>query len=168
MKREGIVTFGGRTVTLDGSPVAPGDYAPDFVALNNSLEPVTLSNFEGKKRLISVMPSVDTGVCSAQTRRFNEEASKHPDTVVITVSMDLPFALKRFCAAEGIENAVTLSYHRDCDCGMKYGFLMDELRLLARGVVVIDSSGYIRHVEYVSEVSEHPDYDKALKVLREI
>ncbi len=168
MKRSDLVTFSGKPVTLGGTPVKPGDPAPDFLATDNMMQPVTLSNYEGKKRIISVMPSVDTGVCAAQTRRFNEEAARLKDVVILTISMDLPFALKRFCAAEGIENAVTLSDYKNMDFGMKYGFFIEELHLLARGVIVIDEKDYIRYVEYVPEITHHPDYDKALDALKKL
>jgi thiol peroxidase len=115
--------------------------------------------------LISVAHSVDTGVCDLQTARFNEEAAKLVNAVVVNISMDLPFALKRYCADRGIENSIVLSDHKDADFGLKYGFLIEELRLLARGLVMIDEMGIVRYVEVVPEVSEHPDYDKALAFL---
>ena len=140
-----------------------GDKAPEFtVCLANNLSPVKLSDYKGKVRIISSVPSVDTGVCAAQTRRFNLEAAKLNDVVILTISADLPFALGRFCAAEGIDKVVTLSDHKETDFGIKYGFLIDELRLLARGIVVVDKYDIVRYVEYVSEVTNHPDYDKAL------
>jgi thiol peroxidase len=163
MKRnEGIITFAGNPLTLNGEMVKVGDKAMDFTVLANDLSPHTLMEYDGKVRIISVVPSVDTGVCAAQTRRFNEEAAKLGDVVILTISCDLPFALGRFCAAEGIDKVVTLSDHKNTDFGIKYGFLIEELRLLARGIVVVDKSGIVKYVEYVKEVTTHPDYDKAL------
>ncbi|EIA19257.1 thiol peroxidase [Listeria fleischmannii subsp. coloradonensis] len=117
----------------------------------------------GLVRIISVVPSIDTSVCSQQTRRFNEEASGLENTVVLTVSVDLPFAQKKWCAAEGLENVITLSDHRDLSFGEAYGVVMKELRLLARSVFVVDAAGKIVHAEYVSEGTNHPDYEKAIE-----
>ncbi len=165
-KHQGIITFGGNPLTLSGTMVKAGDQAKDFTVLASDLKPHKLSDYDGKIRIISVVPSIDTGICAAQTRRFNVEAAKLDDVVILTVSCDLPFALGRFCAAEGIDKVVTLSDHKETDFGLKYGFLIDELRLLARGIVVVDKSGVIRYVEYVKEVASHPDYDKALEAAK--
>lgn len=164
-KRKGLVTIKGNPMTLIGSPVKVGAPAPEFKALTRSLQPFHLSDVKGKTVLISVAHSVDTGVCDLQTARFNEEAEKLVNAVVVNISMDLPFALKRYCADRGIENSIVLSDHKDADFGLKYGFLIEELRLLARGLVMIDEMGIVRYVEVVPEVTEHPDYDKALAVL---
>jgi thiol peroxidase len=161
-KNTGIITFGGNPLTILGEMVKKGDKALDFTVLGNDLSPVKLSDFEGKVRIISSVPSVDTGVCAAQTRRFNVEAANLGDVKILTISCDLPFALGRFCAAEGIEKVVTLSDHKEVDFGSKYGFLIEELRLLARGIVVIDKAGIVQYVEYVNEVTNHPNYDNAL------
>ncbi len=161
------VTFAGNPVTLVGNEIKPGDKAPDFTVLNGGLQPVKLSDYEGKVRVVTVYPSIDTGVCAAQNRRFNKEATTLSDDVVIlSISCDLPFAQKRFCAAEGIDNVLTLSDHRDVDFGQKYGFLIKELRLLARGNVVVDKDGVVRYVEYVPEITQEPDYDALLKVVK--
>lgn len=160
------ITFQQEPVTLVGKEVKVGDQAPNFTVLSNDLEEVTLDNYKGKVKLISVVPSIDTGVCSAQTRRFNEEASKLDNVNVLTVSMDLPFAQKRWCAAEGIENLDTLSDHRNADFGEKYGVLINELRLLARSIFVIDSKDEVVYVQYVDEVSTHPDYEAALEAVK--
>lgn len=165
-ERKGI--FGPVEATLMGEAVNVGNKAQDFTVVGNDLKPVKFSDFEGKTRIISVIPSIDTGVCSAQTRRFNEEATKLGDSVVISVSMDLPFALGRFCAAEGIDAVVTTSAHKDDEFGTKYGFLMKELRLLNRGIVVVDKEGIIKHVEYVKNNSNEPDYGKALEVVKSL
>lgn len=162
-KNTGIITFMGNPFTLLGDMVKVGDKAQDFTVLANDLHPVKLSDYDGKIRIISSVPSVDTGVCAAQTRRFNVEAAKLGEVAILTISNDLPFALGRFCAAEGIDKVITLSDHKDTDFGLKYGFLIEELRLLTRGIVVIDKEGVVRYVEYVKEVTTHPDYDKALE-----
>jgi thiol peroxidase len=136
-------------------------------AIDTTLKPVGLNDFKGKVKLISIFPSIDTSVCSVQNHKFNKEAASYGDKVVfIAMSMDLPFALKRFCGAEGINNLVTLSDHKDADFGKKYGYLIEALRLLARGVVVIDKDDVIRYVEVVPEVGQEPNYDEALKVLK--
>lgn len=163
MDRKDVITFAGGAITLAGEETKVGDKANDFSALNAELKEVKLSDFAGKVVILSSMPSVDTGVCAFQTAEFNKAASElGSDVQILTLSCDLPFALGRFCAAEGIENALTLSDHRDLDFGQKYGFVMKELRLLARGVVVINKNGVIEYVEYVPEVTNHPDYDKAI------
>ncbi len=167
-KRTGVITFKGNPLTLAGDETKVGTKAPDFYALNNKLEPVKLSDFNGKVRIISVFPSIDTPVCAAQTRRFNVEAANLGDVQILTVSCDLPFALGRFCAAEGIDKEITLSDHKELDFGLKYGFVIDELRLLARGVVVVDKAGVVKYVEYVKEVTDEPDYDSAIKAAREL
>jgi len=176
MKNEGIqltntrgviymanVTFHEEPVTLLGTEIKVGDTAPNFTVLSNDLEEVTLEDYKGKIKLISVVPSLDTGVCSQQTKRFNEEADKLDNVQVLTISMDLPFAQTRWCAASGVKKLDTLSDHRDADFGEKYGVLIKELRLLARSIFVVDSNDKVTHVEYVSEVTTHPDYDKALE-----
>ncbi|MEI6852212.1 MAG: thiol peroxidase [Bacteroidota bacterium] len=167
-KHTGMITFGGNPLTLTGALVKVGDKAKDFTVLANDLHPHKLSDYDGKIKIISVVPSVDTGICAAQTRRFNEEAAKMEDVIILTISCDLPFALGRFCAAEGIDKVVTLSDHKETDFGLKYGFLIDELRILARGIVVIDKAGVVRYVEYVKEVASHPDYDKALEAAKSL
>lgn len=162
------VKFQGNPVTLIGKEIKTGDNAPDFSVINNELKPVNLSDFDGKVKILSVFPSVDTGVCSKQNHRFNEEASKlSEDIVILAISNDLPFALSRFCGAEGIDKVVTLSDHKDLDFSMKYGFLIEEMRLLARGVVVIDKDNKVKHVEYVPEIGQEPNYDAAIKAAKE-
>ncbi|MCX7571572.1 thiol peroxidase [Tumebacillus sp. DT12] len=156
------VTFKGGTVTLVGNEVKVGDQAPNFTVLANNLTPVTLEDSKGSVRIISVVPSVDTGVCDAQTRRFNEEAANLGDVKILTVSVDLPFAQGRYCGAAGIENVQTLSDHRDLSFGHAYGVVIKELRLLARATFVIDKNDKLVHVEYVPEVTTHPDYEAAI------
>jgi len=167
MKESSVkVTFAGNPMTLLGNEIKVGDKAPEFIAVGAGLAPVKLSDFEGKNVIIAVYPSVDTSVCAAQNRRFNSEVNQLINTVVLSVSCDLPFAQSRFCAAEGLANIKTMSDHKDLDFGEKYGFVIKELRLLARGTVVIDKSGIVRFVEYVKEVTNEPDYEAALAVVK--
>jgi thiol peroxidase len=156
------VTFIGNKVTLLGNEVKVGDKAPNFTVLANDLSEVTLENTKGQVRLISVVPSLDTGVCDAQTRRFNQEASNLGNVKILTISVDLPFAQKRWCGAAGVENVQTLSDHRDLSFGEAYGVVMQEFRLLARAIFVVDSNDTVTYVEYVSEGTNHPDYEAAL------
>ncbi|MCM3442776.1 thiol peroxidase [Metabacillus halosaccharovorans] len=160
------ITFKNNPVTLIGNEVNVGDQAPDFTVLSNDLSPVTLANSKGKVRIISVVPSIDTGVCDAQTRRFNEDASNLSNVEVLTISMDLPFAQKRWCASNGLENVQTLSDHRDASFGEAYGVLIKELRLLARSVFVVDSNDKVTYVEYVSEATNHPNYEAAIEAAK--
>ncbi|WP_163971652.1 thiol peroxidase [Oceanobacillus halotolerans] len=159
------VTFNQDPVTLVGSEVKVGDKAPNFSVLSNDLQEVTLDDYKGKVKLISVVPSVDTGVCSKQTQRFNDEAEQI-DVQVITISMDLPFAQKRWREVNGVKNLELLSDHRDADFGEKYGVLIKEMRLLSRSIFVVDSNDEVTYVEYVSENTNHPDYDKALEAAK--
>lgn len=161
------VTFKNDPITLSGQQVSESDIAPDFTVLDNSLNQVTLNDYKGKKKLISVVPSIDTGVCDQQTRKFNEEASQE-DGIVLTISVDLPFAQKRWCASNGLENVVTLSDHRDLSFGENFGVVMEELRLLARSVFVLDENNKIVYKEIVSEGTNFPDFDAALEAYRNI
>jgi len=161
------VTFINNPVTLVGNEVKVGDKAPDFTVLANNLTPVTLKDSEGKVRLISVVPSLDTGVCDAQTRRFNEDVVALGEGIAFyTVSVDLPFAQKRWCAAAGLENVQTVSDHKDLSFGKAYGVYMEELRLLARSVFVIDKEGTVTYVEYVPEGTNHPNYEAAIEAVK--
>jgi thioredoxin-dependent peroxiredoxin len=160
------ITFKNNAVTLLGNEVKPGDSAPDFTVLANDLSEVSLNDTKGKVRLISVVPSIDTGVCDAQTRKFNEEAGKLDNVEVLTISADLPFAQKRWCGANGIENVQTLSDHRNMSFGEAYGVHIKELRLLARAVFVVDSNDKVTYAEYVSEATNHPDYDAAIDAVK--
>jgi thioredoxin-dependent peroxiredoxin len=160
------ITFKNNPVTLLGNEVKVGDKAPDFTVLANDLSEVTLNDSKGKVRLISVVPSIDTGVCDAQTRKFNEEATKFDNVEVLTVSVDLPFAQKRWCGANGIENVQTLSDHRDLSFAEAYGVHIQELRLLARAVFVVNSNDEVTYVEYVSEATDHPDYEAAVEAVK--
>lgn len=156
------ITMGGNPVTLIGSEVVVGEKARDFTVVNFDLKPVTLADFEGKVKIISVVPSVDTGVCSIQTKKFESEAAALKDTVILTISVDLPFAQKRFAGENQIETQQLLSDYQTHDFGVEYGFEIEGLALLARGVVVIDKENVVRYVEYVKEVTTEPDYDAAL------
>ena len=160
------VTFLGDSVTLRGNEVKVGEQAPNFTVLANDLSPVTLDTYKGAVKLISVVPSIDTGVCAAQTRKFNEEAAGLENVKVLTISVDLPFAQNRYCATEGLENAVTLSDHRDLSFGQAYGVAIEELRLLTRAVFVIDSENQVTYAEYVDEVTNHPNYEAALEAAK--
>ena len=158
----------GNPLTLVGPMVKKGDKAIDFTALNNELAPVHLSDFDGKVKVISVVPSIDTGICETQTRTFNKEAAELGDVVILTISCDLPFALGRFCGAHGIDKVITLSDHKCLDFGYKYGFVIDELRLLSRGIIVINKENVVTYVEYVPEVASHPNYELALNEVRKL
>ena len=161
------ITFKNNPVTLIGHEVKVGEKAPNFSALRNDLSIATLADYVGKVKIISVIPSIDTGVCDAQTRRFNEEASQLGDVKILTISVDLPFAQKRWCAAAGIENVEVLSDHRDLSFGEAYGVAISELRLLARAVFVIDSEDKVVYTEYVSEATDHPNYKAAIAAAKE-
>lgn len=168
-ERTGVVTFKGNPVTLLGPEIRVGDRAPDFQVLGQDLAPVKLSDAKGKLRLISVVTSLDTGICDAQTKRFNEEAVKLPAGVELwTISMDLPFGQKRWCGAAGIDRVKVLSDHRDASFGQAFGCFIKELRLLGRAVFVVDQQDTVRHVEYVREVATHPNYDAALAAVRQL
>lgn len=168
-ERTGVITIHGDPLTLVGKEVKVGEKAPDFAALDNELSPVEFSSFQGKVCVISVVPSLDTPVCDIQTRRFNEEASKlGSDVVILTISMDLPFAQKRWCGAAGVDKVTTLSDHRDASFGTSYGVLIKELRLLARAVFVVDRDGVVRYVQLVDEVTNEPDYKSALDAVNKL
>ncbi|MCM1042473.1 MAG: thiol peroxidase [Bacteroides sp.] len=165
-ERTGVVTMMGNALTLCGPEIKVGAVAPDFTVLNASLQPVKLSDFKGQVKVISTIPSIDTGVCAMQTRRFNQEAANLNGVAILTISCDLPFALGRFCGAEGIDKVQTLSDHMATEFGLKYGFLLKELRLLNRGIIVIDRNDKVVYVEYVKENTELPDFDAALAAVK--
>ena len=162
MERAGATTLRGNPLTVVGPELKPGDKAPDFKAVDDSLKALDLAGTGSGVRIFSVVPSLDTPVCDAQTRRFNEEAGKLPDLKIYTFSMDLPFAQKRWCGAFGIDHVKMVSDHRDASFGQAYGTLIKDLRILSRAIFVVDKSNTIRYVEYVKEVGEHPKYDAAL------
>jgi len=167
--RTGIVTMKGNPLILIGKEVKVGDFAPDFEVLDNDLSPVKLSSFRGKICVISSVPSLDTPVCDMETRRFNQEAGKlNTDVQILTMSMDLPFAQKRWCGAAGVDKVVTLSDHRNASFGTAYGVLIKELRLLARSVFVVDREGIIRYIQMVKEITEEPDYEAIMDAVNNL
>ena len=163
MTRE--VTMHGNPLTVIGKSLTIGDAAPDFKLLDNSLELKTLADYGDAVKLLSIVPSLDTGVCDLQTRQFNEDMIEQPGAIVITVSVDLPFAQKRWCGNAGLKEAITLSDHRDVSFGKAYGVLIEELRLLARAVFAADRQNKITYVEYLKEMTDHPNYEAAIKAL---
>ncbi len=165
-EHKGMITFQGNPMTLVGTINRIGMPAPDFTVVKNDLTPAKLSDYLGKKVLISVVPSLDTGVCDLQTKRFNTEASNLPNVQILTISMDLPFAQARWCGAAGVKNLVTLSDYRDADFGLKYGLLIKELRLLTRAVLAVDETGKLIYQEIVPEVTNHPNYEAALAAVK--
>jgi thiol peroxidase len=149
-----------------GPELKTGDKAPDFKAVDDSLKALDLAGTGNGVRIFSVVPSLDTPVCDAQTKRFNEEAGKLPDVKIYTFSMDLPFAQKRWCGAFGVDHVKMVSDHRDGSFGEAYGTLIKDLRILSRAIFVVDKNNLIRHVEYVKEVGDHPNYEAALSAAR--
>ena len=168
-ERTSIVTMKGKPVTLVGKVVKVGQKAPDFEVIANDMSAVKFSSFAGKTCIIASVPSLDTSVCDMETRRFNEEAGRlGSDVVVLTISMDLPFAQKRWCGASGVKNVVTLSDYRYASFGNIYGVLIKDLRLLARTVFVVDKTGIVRYVQIVPEIGTEPNYDTVLKAVKEL
>ncbi|HNW91972.1 MAG TPA: thiol peroxidase [bacterium] len=165
MERTGLVTFKGAPLTLIGTAVQAGEPAPDFTAIDQNLQPVSLAAFRGRVVIISSVPSLDTPVCSLQTQRFNREAATLNATV-ITISCDLPFAMQRFCDSFKVDKLVTLSDYREREFGMKYGLVIRELALLARAVMVIGTDGTIAYWQLVPEVAQEPDYAPVLAAAR--
>ena len=162
-ERTDQVTMKGNPLTLLGNLLKTGDTAPDVMLLGNDLQPVNLSDYRGKICVVSSVPSLDTPVCDMETRRFNQEAeSLGQDVKILTVSMDLPFAQKRWCGAAGVDHVITLSDHREAAFGKEYGVLIKELRLLARAIFIIDRKGVVRYIQLVSELSQEPDYNAVL------
>jgi thiol peroxidase len=169
MSRAAAVTFKGTPLTLAGEAVQVGQAAPQFTLhfYSDGLKTLSVADLQGKPSIISVVPSLDTPVCQIQTKRFNQELSALGDQVnALTVSLDLPFAMNRFCGAEDIANMRVASDYQDRNFGQNWGMLIEELKLLARGVFVLDSEGKVVHAETVSEVTEEPDYDAALAALK--
>ena len=156
----------GNPLTLIGPELKVGEQAPEFSAVDTSLQPVTLGSSSGHVRIFSVVPSLDTPVCDMQTKRFNEEAAKLPSVEILTVSMDLPFAMKRWCGAMGVDKVKMVSDHRTGSFGENYGTLIKDLRIESRAIFVVDKDNVVRHAEYVKEVADHPNYDAALSVAK--
>jgi thiol peroxidase len=168
-ERVGLVTMRGNPLTLVGNEVKVGEVAPDFTALDNNLTPVKLSAYRPKLCILSSVPSLDTPVCDIETRKFNEEASKLGDKVqILTISMDLPFAQKRWCGTTGANKIQTLSDHREAQFGIAYGVLIKELRLLARAVFLIDEKGILQYAQLVKEISSEPNYDEIWSALKKL
>lgn len=159
------ITFGGNPLTVLGKQVKVGDKVKGFSLLKNDLSESTLEDYKGKIKVLNIVPSLDTGVCDAQTRKFNAELNDREDVVVVTISNDLPFAQARWCGNAGLENAITLSAHKDEVFGLDYGVLIKELRLLSRTVIIVDENDIVTYVEYVNEGTDHPNYETALKHL---
>jgi thiol peroxidase len=165
-ERSGLIKMKGNPLTLVGNEVKVGDTAPDFTVFNENLEPVKLSSFSGKTIVIISVPSIDTPVCDMEARRFNREAGNLADNIVIlTISMDLPFAQKRWCASAGIENIQLLSDYRNASFGNSFGVLIKELGLLARTIFIIDGEGKVQYVQYVKETTDEPYYDEVLTAI---
>ncbi len=166
-ERTGAITLQGNPFTLVGPEIKSGAEAPNFTVTANDLSPVSLGDFEGKVKIISVVPSLDTAVCDMQTRRFNQEAAALGENVIVlTISMDLPFAQARWCGAAGVSAVKTLSDYRDASFGTAYGLLIKELRLLARAVLIVDGENVVQYVQIVPEVTTEPDYEDVLNALR--
>lgn len=168
MEKRTVSTFLGNPLTLLGTEIKVGDKAPDFTCLKGDLTPFNLGNLDGKVKLLSIVPSVDTSVCEMQTIRFNKEAADLPNVAIVTISCDLPFAQGRFCGTHGIDKAIIVSDHKDTSFGLAYGFLIEELRLLNRGIVIIDKDNTVKYVEYVKENTDLPNYEKALQVVKSL
>jgi len=168
MERPGATTMRGKPLTLMGPELKTGDKAPDFDVIGDGLQPVNLAATGQDVRIFSVVPSLDTPVCDAQTKRFNEEAAKLPGVAIYTISMDLPFAQKRWCGAFGVDKVKMLSDHRSGSFGERYGTLIKDLRIESRAIFVLDKDNTIKHVEYVKEVAEHPNYETALTAARSL
>jgi thiol peroxidase len=168
-ERTGVVTFKGKPMTLVGPALKPGDKAPEFNVLGAGLTPVNLASSKGKTRLFSVVPSLDTGICSIQTKKFNEKVASLPASVqCYTVSVDLPFAQARFCGAEKIEKMTSLSDHRDVSFGTNFGVLVKELRLLSRSIFVVGPDDKVAYVQIVPEITTEPNYDEALAAVKKV
>jgi thiol peroxidase len=167
-ERAGAVTFKGQPMTLMGPQLKVGDQAPDCTLADNNLQPVQLASFRGKTIVVSSVPSLDTPVCSIETRKFNQAAARIPGVPILTISLDLPFAQRRWCAAEGIDQVITLSDYRDAQFGRKWGLLVKELHLLARCVSVVDRAGVIRYIQLVGEMADEPNYDEVLQAVHKV
>ncbi|MFB3885750.1 MAG: thiol peroxidase [Thermodesulfobacteriota bacterium] len=168
-ERHGLITMRGNPLTLIGNEVRMGEKAPDFMALANDLSPVQFSSYRGKICILSSVPSLDTPVCDMETRRFNEEASRlGSEILILTISMDLPFAQKRWCAAAGVNRVQTLSDHRDASFGTSFGVLIKELRLLARAVFIVDRKGTLQYIQLVEELTQEPNYEAVLDGLKKL
>jgi thiol peroxidase len=168
-ERSGLITIRGNPLTLLGNEVKTGEVAPEFVSLDNDLTPIKFSSYRNRLCIISSVPSLDTPICDIETRKFNEEASKLGDKIqILTISMDLPFAQKRWCGAAGVNKIQTLSDHREAQFGTAYGVLIKELRLLARAVFIVDQKGRIQYIQLVKEITNEPNYEEIWSALKKI
>jgi thioredoxin-dependent peroxiredoxin len=168
-ERKGVITIHGNPLTLIGPQLKVGDKAPDAKVIDNDMAPVNLSSFKGKVCIISAVHSLDTSVCDIETRKFNEKISSlGTDVAMLTISMDLPFAQKRWCGTAGIKNVMTLSDYRSASFGEQYGVLIKELRLLARAVFIVDKAGSVQYIQIVPEITREPDYDAALNAAKKL
>lgn len=166
-ERKGIITMKGNPMTLVGNEIKVGSVAPDFDVIDTTSTPFKFSSLKGKIVLISSVPSLDTPTCDLQTKRFHKEASKIGETVsILTISMDLPFAQKRWCGAIGVDKMKVLSDHRDASFGMQWGVLIKELRLLTRAIFIVDQKGIVKYIQIVKEVASEPNYQEALETLK--
>ncbi|GAB7024878.1 thiol peroxidase [Geotalea toluenoxydans] len=169
LERKNVVTFKEKPVTLLGPELKVGDPAPDFTVVDNALAPITLASYQGKVKVISAVPSLDTPVCDMETRRFNQEAATLPDNVVVlTVSLDLPFAQKRWCGAANIDRVITLSDYQERSFGQAYGVLVKELKLLCRSIFIIDDKNLIRYIQFVPEITHEPDYAAVIGAVKNL
>lgn len=168
MERVGAVNMKGKPATLVGPELKVGDKAPDFACVNTKMEKIGLAETTGRVRIFSVVPSLDTPVCDMQTKRFNDEMAKTPEIDIYSISVDLPFAERRYCDTYGIDDIKMLSDHRDVSFGTAYGALLKDLRILARSIFVLDRDDTVRYVEYVPEVTDHPNYDAALEAAKKL
>ena len=168
-ERAGLVTMHGNPLTLVGKEIKKGELAPEFLALDTDLNPITFSSYRGKVCILSSVPSLDTPVCDMETRKFNEEATKLGDKIqILTISMDLPFAQKRWCGSAGVNKLKTLSDHKDAQFGTAYGVLIKELRLLARAVFLVDQKGMLQYMQLVKEIASEPNYEEVWSALKKI
>lgn len=159
-------TFNNKPIQIQGEELKVGDVAPDFEVINIDMAPIKLSDFKGKVVVINAIPSVDTPICNKQIIRFNQEATLLNDAIIIFVSVDLPFALERFCGTNGINNVKITSDYKNMDMGSKYGIIINDMKIYSRAVFVVDKEGIIRYSEYTPEVNSHPNYDKALEIVK--
>ena len=166
MERNAAITFGGSPLTLVGKEILVGEVAPNFTVSKTDLSPLSLEELQGKTIIISAMPSIDTPVCELQTIMFNQEVAESKDIVLLTISMDLPFALQRFCGAKDIKNAITVSDYKDREFSNNYGLYIKELGLISRAVIIIGKDGKVKYTEYLKEITEEPNYKLALEALK--
>ncbi len=167
-ERTGIIEMKGKPLTLIGTEIKVGDMAPDFETLDVNLQPVKLSDYKGKVVVLSTVPSLDTQICSIETKHFNDEAKKLDGVEFLTVSMDLPFAQKRWSEEEDVKNIHLASDYKDRSLAESYGVLIKELHLLARTIFAIDKAGKVAYIQYVKETASEPDYDEVLAKVKEL